>query len=94
MERCLFDLSSSGNPITGMFDFPMPRWLVSIGRIFYPICLPCEPPSAMGKEWTSVFEALAFSGIAFILAGLPVSNRFSISSSEESRTIPAVYKSA
>jgi hypothetical protein len=48
----------------------------------------------MGKEWTSVFEVLAFSGTAFILAGLSVSNRFSISSSKESRTIPAVYKSA
>jgi hypothetical protein len=56
-------------------------------------CL-AEPLSAMGKEWTSVFEVLAFSGIAFILAGLSVSNRFSISSSKESRTIPAVYKSA
>jgi len=28
-----------------------------------------DPHSGNGNEWTSVFEALAFSGIAFILAG-------------------------
>ena len=33
-----------------------------------------DPHSALGNEWTSVFEALAFSGIAFILAALPASN--------------------
>jgi uncharacterized membrane protein YphA (DoxX/SURF4 family) len=41
-----------------------------------------DPHSAKGNEWTSVFEALAFSGIAFILAALPASNPLSISSSE------------
>lgn len=30
-----------------------------------------DPHTAMGNEWTSVCEALAFSGIAFILAALP-----------------------
>jgi uncharacterized membrane protein YphA (DoxX/SURF4 family) len=30
-----------------------------------------DPHSGLGGEWTSVFEALAFSGIAFMLAGLP-----------------------
>ena len=34
---------------------------------------------SLGNEWTSVFEALGFSGVAFILAALPVSNPFSIS---------------
>ncbi len=38
-----------------------------------------DPHSGKGNEWTSVFEALAFSGIAFIMAALPASNRFSIS---------------
>jgi uncharacterized membrane protein len=37
-----------------------------------------DPHSGMGNEWTSVFEALAFSGIAFVLAALPGTNRFSI----------------
>jgi uncharacterized membrane protein len=32
-----------------------------------------DPHSGKGNEWTSVFEALAFSGIAFILAVLPPS---------------------
>jgi hypothetical protein len=41
-----------------------------------------DPHSAKGNEWTSVFEALAFSGIAFILAALPASNPLSISSSK------------
>jgi uncharacterized membrane protein len=41
-----------------------------------------DPHSGKGNEWTSVFEALAFSGIAFILAALPSSNSFSISSSD------------
>jgi hypothetical protein len=27
-----------------------------------------DPSSGLGSEWTSVFEALAFSGIAFVLA--------------------------
>ncbi len=40
-----------------------------------------DPHSGNGNEWTSVFEALAFSGIAFIMAALPASNRFSISKS-------------
>lgn len=30
-----------------------------------------DPHSGDGNEWTSVFEALAFSGIAFLLAGKP-----------------------
>ena len=38
-----------------------------------------DPHTLMGNEWTSVFEALAFSGIAFLLAALPVPNRFAIS---------------
>lgn len=38
-----------------------------------------DPRSGLGNEWTSVFEALAFSGIAFLMAALPASNRFSIS---------------
>ncbi len=41
-----------------------------------------DPRSGNGNEWTSVFEALAFSGIAFIMAALPASNRFSISKSD------------
>lgn len=41
-----------------------------------------DPHSGNGNEWTSVCEALAFSGIAFIMAALPASNRFSISSSD------------
>ena len=41
-----------------------------------------DPRSGRGNEWTSVFEALAFSGIAFIMAALPASNRFSISKSD------------
>jgi uncharacterized membrane protein YphA (DoxX/SURF4 family) len=53
-----------------------------------------EPPSVKGNEWTSVFEALAFSGIAFMLAALPVSSRFSISSFQQSGANPAAYKSA
>jgi uncharacterized membrane protein len=40
-----------------------------------------DPHTAMGNEWTSVFEAVAFSGIAFMLAALPASNPMSISSS-------------
>jgi hypothetical protein len=28
-----------------------------------------DPHSGNGNEWTSVFQALAFSGIAFILSG-------------------------
>ena len=35
-----------------------------------------DPSGGKGNEWTSVFEALAFSGIAFILAVLPASNPF------------------
>lgn len=38
-----------------------------------------DPHTLKGNEWTSVMEALAFSGIAFILAELPASNRMSIS---------------
>lgn len=30
-----------------------------------------DPYSDMGNEWTSVFEALAFAGISFIIAGKP-----------------------
>jgi uncharacterized membrane protein len=41
-----------------------------------------DPRGSLGNEWTSVFEALAYSGVAFILAALPVSNPFSISSTE------------
>ena len=41
-----------------------------------------DPHSGLGNEWTSVFEALAFSGIGFMLAALPASNPFSISSSK------------
>jgi uncharacterized membrane protein YphA (DoxX/SURF4 family) len=41
-----------------------------------------DPHSGNGNEWTSVCEALAFSGIAFVLAALPASNRFAISSSK------------
>jgi uncharacterized membrane protein len=41
-----------------------------------------DPHTGNGNEWTSVFEALAFSGIAFMLAALPASNRFSISRSK------------
>ncbi len=41
-----------------------------------------DPHSGNGNEWTSVFEALAFSGIAFILAALPASSRYSIASSK------------
>ena len=37
-----------------------------------------DPSGAMGNEWTSVFEALAFSGIAFILGQiLPKRNKTS-----------------
>ena len=38
-----------------------------------------DPHSGIGNEWTSVCEALAFSGIAFLMAALPASSRFSIS---------------
>jgi hypothetical protein len=41
-----------------------------------------DPRGSLGNEWTSVFEALAYSGVAFILAALPLSNPFSISSTE------------
>jgi uncharacterized membrane protein YphA (DoxX/SURF4 family) len=41
-----------------------------------------DPHSGFGNEWTSVFEALAYSGVALILAALPVSNAFSISASK------------
>jgi uncharacterized membrane protein len=30
-----------------------------------------DPRTGMGNEWTSVFEALAFSGIGFMLAAMP-----------------------
>jgi uncharacterized membrane protein YphA (DoxX/SURF4 family) len=30
-----------------------------------------DPRTGLGNEWTSVFEALAFSGIGFMLAVLP-----------------------
>jgi uncharacterized membrane protein YphA (DoxX/SURF4 family) len=36
-----------------------------------------DPHSGLGGEWTSAFEALAFSGIAFMLAALPESDRSS-----------------
>ncbi|MGD0444552.1 MAG: hypothetical protein ABSA39_11515 [Edaphobacter sp.] len=38
-----------------------------------------DPHSGLGSEWTSVFEALAFSGIAFMLAAMAASNGSSIS---------------
>ena len=38
-----------------------------------------DPHTGLGAEWTSVFEALAFSGIAFMLAALPASNPLPIS---------------
>ena len=38
-----------------------------------------DPHIGLGSEWTSVFEALAFSGIAFMLAALPASNPSPIS---------------
>jgi uncharacterized membrane protein len=38
-----------------------------------------DPHTGLGAEWTSVFEALAFSGIAFMLAALPGSNSLPIS---------------
>lgn len=41
-----------------------------------------DPHTALGNEWTRVFEALAFSGIAFMLAALPASNPMSISPSK------------
>ena len=41
-----------------------------------------DPHTAFGNEWTRVFEALAFSGIAFMLAALPASNPMSISPSK------------
>jgi uncharacterized membrane protein YphA (DoxX/SURF4 family) len=41
-----------------------------------------DPHSLKGNQWTSVCEALAFSGIAFLLAALPASNPMSISSSK------------
>jgi uncharacterized membrane protein len=41
-----------------------------------------DPHSGMGNEWTSVFEAIGFSGIAFMLAALPSSNSMAISSTE------------
>jgi uncharacterized membrane protein len=41
-----------------------------------------DPHSGLGNEWTSVCEALAFSGIAFLLAAIPASSRFSIASSK------------
>ena len=41
-----------------------------------------DPRSGNGNEWTSVCEALAFSGIAFLMAAIPASSRFSISSSD------------
>jgi hypothetical protein len=40
-----------------------------------------DPHSGNGNEWTSVFEALAFSGIAFLMAAVPDSGRFAISKS-------------
>jgi uncharacterized membrane protein len=38
-----------------------------------------DPHTGLGAEWTSVFEALAFSGIAFMLAAMPRSNPLPIS---------------
>lgn len=34
-----------------------------------------DPHSGHGNEWTSVFEALAFSGMAFIIAGKSISTK-------------------
>jgi len=41
-----------------------------------------DPRGSLGNEWTSVFEALAYSGVAFMLAALPTTNPFSAASSE------------
>jgi uncharacterized membrane protein len=41
-----------------------------------------DPQSGKGNEWTSVFEALAFSGIAFILAAQPASKPLALSASQ------------
>jgi uncharacterized membrane protein len=41
-----------------------------------------DPTSAIGNEVASVFEALAFSGIAFMLCALPAWNPFAISAKE------------
>jgi len=41
-----------------------------------------DPTSGIGNEVASVFEALAFSGIAFILCALPAWNPFAISAKE------------
>jgi uncharacterized membrane protein len=38
-----------------------------------------DPSGGIGNEVSSVFEALAFSGIAFMLAALPAKNPFAIS---------------
>jgi len=38
-----------------------------------------DPTGGIGNETSSVFEALAFSGIAFMLAALPAQNPFAIS---------------
>ena len=50
-----------------------------------------DPHSAKGNEWTSVFEALAFSGIAFMLAALPASNPLSISSSNKPAAVSKAH---
>jgi uncharacterized membrane protein len=41
-----------------------------------------DPRGSLGNEWTSVFEALAYSGVAFMLAALPTTNPFSVASSK------------
>jgi uncharacterized membrane protein YphA (DoxX/SURF4 family) len=41
-----------------------------------------DPHSGKGNEWTSVCEALAFSGIALLVAALPLSNRYSIAAAK------------
>ena len=40
-------------------------WMLHIPRAM------ADPRGNLGNEWTSVFEALAFSGIAFLLAMAP-----------------------
>lgn len=45
-----------------------------------------DPYSNLGNEWSSVFQALAFSGVAFILAGWDTNNsKFARTSSSQTR---------
>jgi uncharacterized membrane protein len=49
-----------------------------VWMLHLPRALTMDASRDLGNEWTSVFEALAFSGIAFVLAALPKESRFSI----------------